>query len=710
MNRRSIVIIYLFFGFAALAAQTKAAAPRQESTLLDRVGDTGFVQVNAESFRTLDTKQQALGYWLSQASIAIDPIIYDQLSAYGLREKRLLEEIVAHPNGIDPAVMKNITDYAKLFWANSGNHNDLTAQKFVPGFTFDELKQAAVTARKNGAFKTPDADLPPLESEDALNKELDDLKQAIFDPDFESMDTAKSPSGGKDIVQASSNSFYPGLSLNDLKDFKETHPLNSRVVRVSDGKLEEQVYRVGTPDGSVPPGLYATYLKKANEYLTQAQAVADPQQARVIADLIRYYQTGDFNDWLEFDADWVQDNATVDFANGFIEVYRDARGAKGSSQSFVSVTDKKVTDAMTKLARNAEYFEQKAPWDAKYKKTAFKPPVVKAVETLIETGDFHVTTVGDNLPNENEIHEKYGTKNFLFTGSSRALNDAVGNVAAEEFDPDAETIARDKKYGKEASDLFTAMHEVIGHGSGKLSDRLKTGAEPYLKEYFSTLEEGRADLMALWNAFDPKLKELGLITNQDEVAKAMYDSAALVALTQLRRIPKGDTIEEDHERDRALIEGYIKDRVPGSIEQFDRDGKTYIRVKDYQLMRKGVGMLLAELMRIKAEGDYNAIKTLVDKYAVHFDRALRDQVIARYKKLNLPTYFAGVNPMLTPTGAGMTGMNGSTSIIAGTVMPRIEMTYPRDPVRQYLFYGSMYDEGLKQAISTSPKWPAPKQR
>lgn len=678
----AILIISSLFSNAAFAqakSQKKAAANPQ-SALVDRVGDTGFVQVKAESFRTLNTKQQELAYWLYEAAVAIDPIIYDQLSAYALREKRLLEEVIAHKQGIDPHMMDKITDYAKLFWANRGNHNDLTAQKFVPDFSFDDLKNAAQTAQKNGAFKTAYADLPPLADSDALNKELDDLKPSIFDPDFEPMDTAKSPSGGKDIIQASSNTFYPGLSLNDLKGFKEEHPLNSRVVRGSDGQLEEQVYRAGTPDGSIPPGLYATFLKRANEYLAKAQAVTDPKQAQVIADLIRYYQTGDFNDWLKFGSDWVQNDAKVDFANGFIEVYRDARGAKGSSQSFVSVTDKKVTDTMVKLAQNAEYFEQKAPWDTKYKKTAFTPPVVKAVETVIETGDFHVTTVGDNLPNENQIHEKYGTKNFLFTGSSRALSDASGTAAAKEFDPDPQTLARDIRYGNEARDLFTAMHEVIGHGSGKLSDRLQSGAEPYLKEYFSTLEEGRADLMALWNAFDPKLKQLGLITNQDEVAKAMYDSAAIVALTQLRRIPKGDTIEEDHERDRALIEGYIKDKVPGSIEQFDRNGKTYIRVKDYELMRKGVGMLLAELMRIKAEGDYDAIKALVDKYGIHFDPALRDQVVARYKQLNLPTYYTGVYPMLTSSGSGKT--------------KRIQMSYPRDDVKQYLSYGAMYDEGL----------------
>jgi dipeptidyl-peptidase-3 len=333
------VIRKLFFAFLiscisgnliAQSASPHKATQKPQSALIDRVGDTGFVQVKAESFRSLSAKQQQLAYWLYQAAVAIDPIIYDQLSAYALREKRLLEEVIAHKQGIDPQVMKKITNYTKLFWANRGNHNDLTAQKFVPDFSFEDLKNAALTAQKNGAFKSSCADLPPLSDTDALNKELDELKASIFDPDFESMDTAKSPSGGKDIIQASSNTFYPGLSLNDLKDFKEEHPLNSRVVRGSDGKLEEQVYRAGTPDGSTPPGLYAAFLKRANEYLAKAQALADPKQAEVIADLIRYYQTGDFNDWLKFGSDWVQDNSVVDFANGFIEVYRDARGAKGS--------------------------------------------------------------------------------------------------------------------------------------------------------------------------------------------------------------------------------------------------------------------------------------------------------------------------------------------------------------------------------------------
>ena len=673
------------FLFASIASAQQPAG--QRSALVDRVGNTGFVQLRAESFKALDPKQQALAYWLTQASIAIDPIIYDQLSSYGLRQKRLLEEIVAHPEGIDQAVMLKITNFAKLFWANRGNRNESTAQKFLPTFTFEELKQAALTAQRNGGMKTASGELPPLATASRLNKELEELKASLFDPSFQPMVTAKSPEAGQDIIQASANNFYIGVSLADLKDFNDRHPLNSRLVKGKDGKLREEVYRAGTRVGRVPPGLYATYLRRANLYLEKARSLADARQAQVIADLIRYYQTGNPKDWLKFGADWVQDDSPVDFANGFIEIYRDARGAKVSSQSFVSVTDKPVTDAMVKLSGNAEYFERKAPWDDKYKKIGMQPPVVKAVETLIETGDFHVTTIGDNLPNENEIREKYGSKNFLFTSSTRALNEAEGFARLEEFAATPEEIARAKKYGDEGEDLMTALHEVIGHGSGKLSDALKGGAEPYLKEYFSTLEEARADLMALWNAWDPKLKELGLVSDQDEVAKAMYDRQTRVVIEQLRRVSKGNILEEDHARDRQLIVRYMQDKVPGSIEQFERDGKTYIQVKDYQKIHEGVGMLLAEIMRIKAEGDYDAIKALTERYAVHFDPALRDQIVARYKRLDIPTYWAGIHPWLRARFDGKGGVGG------------VDIEYPQDAVRQYLRFAAMYDKGLARQLS-----------
>jgi dipeptidyl-peptidase-3 len=629
------------------------------SARVDVVGSTGFVQLEANSFRSLPAREQALAYWLSEASIAINPIIYDQSSRFGLRQKRVLELIVAHHQDVDRTAYAKILAFTKLFWANRGNHNETTAQKFLPEFTFEQLQAAARAAGKDPA----------------MEKELEELRPSLFDPNFEPLITAKSPRAGLDILQASANNFYSGLTLADVKNFAERYPLNSRLAKVN-GQLVEQVYRAGAPDRSVPPGLYAEYLAKANSYLEHAAEIAEPAQAKAIHDLIRYYQTGDPKEWLQFDRDWVENNATVDFANGFIEIYRDARGAKGTSQSFVTVTDQSVHALMQKIADNAQYFEDHAPWDAQYRKQGVKPPLAKAVETLIETGDFHVTTVGDNLPNEDEIHEKYGSKSFMFLGSSHALEHAIGSGMLEEFASSPEEIALGKKYGDEADDLMTALHEVIGHGSGKSSPKLTHEPAFYLKEYFSTLEEARADLMALWSVWDPKARELGLYSNPG-VAKVMYYDAVLAPLIQLRRIPKGDAIEEDHERDRQLIVNYIKDKT-SAIAEVKRGGKTYLEIRDFAKMRDGVGQLLAELMRIKAEGDYAAIKALIDKYGVHFDPALRDEVITRYAKLNIPTYWAGINPELTAAFDG-----------AGKIS-KVEISYPRDFVKQQLGYSAMY--------------------
>ena len=666
MRRRLFVLV-----LTALIWQGAAGA--QQGPLVETVAGTGFIQLEARSFAKLSQEQKQLAYWLTQASIAIDPIFYDQLSQYGLRQKRLLEGIVAHRAAVPAPAYAKLREYALLFWANRGNHNDITSQKFLPSFTPAELEDAALKAQAAGAFATPSGDLPPLAGADAVRKELSDLQRSIFDAAFEPMTTAKTPPPGQDILQASANTFYRGVTLADLKGFTERYPLNSRVVKDARG-IREEVYRAGTPDGRVRPGLYATYLKRANEHLAKAKAFADPAQVKAIDALIAFYQTGEAKDWLAFDAAWMQSDATVDFANGFIEVYRDARGAKGSSQSFVTITDKPVTEVMEYLAKNAAYFEDKAPWDAQYKKRNFTPPVVKAVEVLIETGDFSVSTIGVNLPNEQEIHMKYGTKNFLLLGSSHAL--AAGGSSIGEFAASPEEIARAKEFGEEAEDMLTAMHEIIGHASGKLSE--KVGSEPakFLKEYYSTLDEARSDLMGLWNISDPKLTELGLVNKQEEVAKTMFDAAARAPLTQLRRIPRGETIEEDHQRGRQLIAHYIKDKT-GAIEYFDRGGKTYVRVTDYAKMRQGVGQLLAELMRIKAEGDYDAIKKLVETYGVRFDPKLRDQVIARYKALGLPSYWAGINVALEMVQPGV-----------------VTASYPRDAVGQYLKYAAMYDASL----------------
>ena len=305
-------VLFLLLILFAVATPALCQPDNANNILLERVGDTAFIQLHAPSFQALTPRQQALAYWLTQASIAIDPIIYDQLSAYGLQQKRLLEEIMAHPKQIDPAAMAKMSEFAELFWANRGNHNDVTAQKFLPTFTFDQLETAAQTAYQNGAFRTAYADLPALNEPADVKRELQSLRASFFDPAFEPMTTAKSPAGGKDTIQASSNTFYPGVSLDDLKGFQDKYPLNSRVVRAADGKLTELVYRAGTPDGKIPPGLYATFLKRADDCFEKARSYAEPQQAEAIGHLIRFYQTGEYAEWVAFGTAWVQNDATVD--------------------------------------------------------------------------------------------------------------------------------------------------------------------------------------------------------------------------------------------------------------------------------------------------------------------------------------------------------------------------------------------------------------
>ncbi|MFB3921466.1 MAG: peptidase M49 [Terriglobia bacterium] len=654
-------VVIFFVGFAP----TARIRAQDSSSQVDRVGATGFLQVEAESFKDLSLKEKTLAYWLSMAAIAIHPIVYDQNSAYGLRIKRLLEGIVTHPQGIDPAAMKKITDYTKLFWANRGNHNDFTSQKFLPEFTPGELRASAERAVKNRARIGP-----PWR----LLKELEELHKPIFDPDFEPMLTSKNPPAGKDALEWSANNLYSGVQLKDLANFKEKYGLNSRLVK-RNGKLVEEVYRAGTPDGKIPPGRYAAELNRAIRYLRMALPYASVSQQKVINRLIRYYQTGSANDWREFNVAWVSDNSRVDFTNGFIEVYKDVRGVKGAAQAYVTVIDEPMNKAMRALVENAAYFEQREPWADQYKIENPKPPLAMAVETVAETADFNITTIGENLPNENEVREKFGSKSFIFTGSMRALASATGEKVTEEFAYSPEEIERARKYRELSNNLYTAMHEVLGHGSGKRNPKLTEEPAFYIKEYFSTLEEARADLVALWNFFDPKLIEIGVLPDI-EVAKAAYDGEARAALVQLREVPTGDTIEEDHRRGTQLIVNFIREKT-SAIEPVERDGKVYMVVKDYAKMREGVGMLLAELMRIKAEGDYDAAKDLITRYGIHFNKDWRDQIVARYKKLDLPTYWTGINPDLIPKY----GVGGRIS--------DVEIVYPRDIAKQALRYAEI---------------------
>ncbi len=641
-----------------MAQHSPAASP-----LVDRVGQTGFLQLEAESFKDLPPQQKALAFWLSMAAIAVNPIAYEQNSFYGMDLKRLLEQILTHSRGIDPTVLKKITDYTKLFWANHGNHNSFTSQKFLPEFTPEELRSAALQALRNRAA---------LGSQAKLLKQLEDLRGPIFDPDYQPSLTVKNPKNGEDPITASGNNLYEGVTMADLKGFHDRYSLNSRLVR-KEGKLVEEVYRAGGPNGKPPAGLGAEYLNRAIRYLTLALPYANTPTKTVIKDLIRYYQTGDPADWRQFNIDWVRDDTPVDFTNGFIEVYKDPRGLKGAMQAYVTVVDEKMNKLMKEFAANAAYFEQRAPWADKYKLEAPHPPIVNTVEAVIMTADFDVSTIGENLPNESEIHDKYGSKSFIFSGSMRALTAARGAKVSNEFAYTDEERSRAEKYQALANDLEVAMHEVLGHGSGKMDPRLTEEPAVYLKEYYSTLEEARADLVALWNFFDPKLLDMGAIPNV-EVAKAAYDTQARAALVQLHEFPTGDAIEEDHRRGTQLIVNFIREKT-GAIQPVERGGKVYLVVKDYDQMRNGVGMLLAELMRIKAEGDYEAAKMLITKYGIQFNTAWRDQVVRRYNSLDLPTFWCGINPDLVPGDSGEPG--------------DVRILYPRDMVKQQLRYVSI---------------------
>ena len=674
MNRLMLIASLAAFALGALptasARQTPSKPEQQkQSPLVKTIRDTGFVQVQAPGFNDLTPEQKLDAYWLSMAAIAINPIAYDQNSVYGLREKHLLEAILTHSKGISPAVLEKIRNYTMLFWGNQGNHNEFSSVKFLPDFTSAELRAAAQQALKNGASLGTSAE---------LDAELKTLEKPFFDPKFEPMLTYKNPPNGEDPLQASSVNYYSGLTMKDLAGFTDHYELNSRLV-MNNGKIEQQIYRAGTPDGKIPPGLYARQLKQAIGFLQNARQYAPDSQKKVIDDLIRYYETGNRADWIQCGIDWVHDHTNPDFSNGFVEVYKDPRGLKGAIQGFVSVTDTTMSKLAQELAANAAYFEQRAPWLDRYKNPHPTPPVVNAVQMVIETGDFEVNTIGDNLPNEPEIHQKYGSKSFIITSSSRAFDDVQGDKVNDEFAYSPEEKARAAKYGDLAGDLFTSMHEVIGHGSGMISPKLTHDPAYYIKEYYSTLEETRADLMALWNFWDPKLIQIGAIPNQ-EVAKAAYDKEARAAIMQLHEVPTGDTIEEDHRRGTQLIVNYIRDKEPGAIEVKERGGKVYLVVADYAKTRQGVGLLLAELMRIKAEGDYDAAKALISKYGIHFNTAWRDQVVQRYNALHLPTSWAGINPELTLHK----GANGKPDSVA--------ISYPRDIEQEQLLYSRITGE------------------
>jgi dipeptidyl-peptidase-3 len=684
LNRASSALAFVFFLTACssdrptentqspAATGTAAATPAAGSApagerryLLERVEDAAVVQLYADGFAALPLKEKTLVWHLYQAALAGRDIFIDQKHVSALEMRNVIEQIVAHPTGIDAATLDGIHRYAKLFWINNGPYNNLTARKFVLTVTPQALLTAARTAQRNGAsFQTRSA-----ESMDAM---LARLQPMFFDPAVDPIVTNKTPPPGKDILQASANNLYAGgVTMADLNGFTERYGLNSRLVKTN-GKLVEEVYKID--------GRYGPQITEIVKHLEAAIPFASEPTANALRALIQWYRTGEDADRVKFDIAWVQDKVSpVDTINGFIEVYLDARGVKGAWEGLVFYVNPEKTARIKKLAENAQWFEDQMPWDPKYRKPSVQGIVANAIDVVVETGDSGpVTPIGINLPNDQSIREKYGSKSVALSNVTDAYNRSTPGTMRGEFSWSPEEIDRASKFAEFAGELTTDMHEVIGHASGRVSDTLKGTPQALLKEQFSALEEGRADLVGLYFIGDPKIVELGIVqaADHDAIMRAEYEGYTRNALVQLRRIREGTQIEEDHMRNRQMIVRWLMANTK-AIEERTRDGKTFLVMTDPKAFREGVGRLLAETQRIKAEGDYAAAKKLFETYGVTFDAKLRDQVVARVEKLNLPSYTGFVMPKLTP----VTGADGSIT--------DVQISYPQDLTKQMLEYSGV---------------------
>lgn len=602
---------------------------------LEQVGEVALLQLYADGFENLPLKDRILAYWLYQSAISGRDISYDQNHRDFLKIRKILEEIVVHPQDIELSVYQKILAYTKQFWVHNGNYDFFTGQKFVPSFNFEELSGAANTALRNKAQLG-------AKDEKELIELLNNLNRTIFDKEYQPLKTNKSPKSGQDIITGSGNNYYFGVNLEEAETFKEKYALNSRLAKI-DNKIIEQVYRAGSKN--VNPGLYAEPLRKVIHNLQMAGDYASDSQKRAIAHLIEYFKTGEPEEFDKHSIAWLEDSPRTDAIIGFMEVYGDARGAKAEYEGMVNFVDEKSTEMLKYLASLASYFEKQAPWDGKYKKEKFDPPVANSVNLLVGVGGGGpIPYSGVNLPNAQDIREKHGSKNFLLHNVMQTRREADMGKSAAEFALNEEEKDLQKKYGQQMELLKVAMHEIIGHGSGKKNPNLKDDPSKYLREYYSTLEEARADLVALWNIFDKSLIELGLSPDQ-KIGEACYRNYVRSALVQLRRVEQGDILEEAHMQAIQLIVEYLRRKVK-VVDVVEKDGKIYFWVNDIEKMRRGVGELLAELMRIKAEGDYPAIKRLVNEYGLKFNPTWRDQITQRARRINLPKYYAFVMPEL----------------------------------------------------------------
>ena len=623
------------FVLTASALATSCGTQKEETEFQyndERFADLQMLRYRVEGFDKLTLRQKTLVYYLSEAALSGRDILWDQNGRYNLRIRQLLESVYTDYAGDrESDDFKAFTVYLKRVWFSNGIHHHYGSDKFQPGFSEDFLRQAV---------KDVDAAKLPFD--------VEELYPVIFDPTV--MPKRTNQADGQDLVQTSAANYYgPGVTQQEAEDFylrmKEADPdpehpimfgMNSRLVK-EDGKLCERVWRSG--------GLYGQAIDRIIFWLEKAKTVAEgDKQVAVLDKLIEYYRTGDLRTFDAYSILWVEDTeGDVDFTNGFTESYGDPLGMKASWEGYANFKDLEATERTKKLSANAQWFEDHSPVDARFKKQNCRGITAKVIVAAILGGDLYPSTaIGINLPNSNWVRAEHGSKSVTIGNLTDAYNKAArGNGFQEEFVIDAPTRELINQYGDACDDLHTDLHECLGHGSGKLLPGVDADS---LKAYGSAIEEARADLFGLYYVADPKLTELGLTPNGDAYKSQYYTYMMNGLMTQLVRIEPGASIEEAHMRNRAMIAHWVLDHADGAVELIKHDGKTYVQINDYPALRDLFGQLLAEVQRVKSEGDFEGARRLIETYGVRVDPELHREVLARYKALDLAPYKGFINP------------------------------------------------------------------
>ncbi len=624
---------------ACSGSKTTTAEADKFDYTVEQFADLQILRYRVPGFENLSLQQKELVYYLTEAALQGRDILFDQNGKYNLRIRRTLEAVYTGYKGDkNTPDFKAMEVYLKRVWFSNGIHHHYGSEKFVPGFAPEFFKEAVLSV---------DASTLPLAEGQTAEQLCDELSPVIFDPTV--MPKRVNQAAGEDLVLTSACNYYDGVTQKEAEDFynamkdpKDETPvsygLNSRLVK-ENGKIQEKVWKVG--------GLYGQAIDKIVYWLKKAEGVAEnPEQKAVIAELIKFYETGDLKTFDEYAILWVKDlNSLVDFVNGFTESYGDPLGMKASWESLVNFKDMEATHRTEIISGNAQWFEDHSPVDKLFKKDEVKGVSAKVITAAILAGDLYpATAIGINLPNSNWIRSHHGSKSVTIGNITDAYNKAAhGNGFNEEFVYSDTELQLIDKYADLTGELHTDLHECLGHGSGKLLPGVDPDA---LKAYGSTIEEARADLFGLYYVADPKLVELGLTPNADAYKAEYYTYLMNGLMTQLVRIEPGNDVEEAHMRNRQLIARWVfeKGAADKVVELVRRDGKTYVVVNDYGKLRTLFGELLSEIQRIKSTGDYQGAHDLVENYAVKVDPALHAEVLERYKKLNLAPYKGFVNP------------------------------------------------------------------